>query len=170
MKKYCYSFDEERFNGSCDSFADAYAEAFNFDKDAEFVYIGEIREPTEWITPDTIGEDIDERISEALGEECGEAAECFSLTNDQQRDIGALVLNYIEAHGGFRCWGVKNIRKMGRVPVELMQHFEDAKNWQCECGQTCDHASEKWRWNGAQWEHHHGYPIGHVVAFMKELK
>lgn len=50
----------------------------------------------------------------------------------------------------------------------------DMESWVCECGAKADAMC---RWNGSAFEHHHGYPVGHVVmknihrrTFREELK
>lgn len=49
----------------------------------------------------------------------------------------------------------------------------EPSQWQCECGEKGDAMC---RWNGFAYEHHHGYPIGHVMmecstkrSFQEEL-
>lgn len=52
----------------------------------------------------------------------------------------------------------------------LKAHFEDAKNYRCECGEVANPMSPLWRWNGRTWEHHHGYPIGHVESARENCR
>lgn len=47
--------------------------------------------------------------------------------------------------------------------VKLAKPWMESRLYKCECGAKADDGSD-WRWNGATWEHNHGYPIGHVPA------
>ncbi len=37
-------------------------------------------------------------------------------------------------------------------------------NTVCGCGAKFDPCSADWRFNGQQWEHYHGYPVGHCAV------
>lgn len=50
------------------------------------------------------------------------------------------------------------------VVDEEKNGLDAAGEWVCDCGERCDPQSENWRWNGCDWEHFHGYPMGHVIA------
>jgi protein gp37 len=36
--------------------------------------------------------------------------------------------------------------------------------WRCQACGEAPAISEGWRWNGNNWQHHHGYPVGHIDA------
>ena len=166
--KWCYSFDEERYDGDFDSPEDAAENAFEegdsiFHGGVDSVHVAEVWPPEEFLDKKRIGEAVEERLQEMLGDVVGEVCECFELSDEQCIELGTKIVNWVLiSGGGFKCYGVKNVQVRHKNPV--MQHLAEAVNWLCECGETCSPFSDKWRWNGEAWEHHHGYPVGHVVA------
>ncbi len=46
---------------------------------------------------------------------------------------------------------------------KLNDEFRPEK-WICECGARLDPVSSEWRFDGRNWQHYHGYPIGHVIV------
>ncbi len=112
---YCYSFDEERFSGDFETEAEAISEAFTGYQNARtVVWVGEVCDAIDYFSAARVGSDVFDMISEQLGEEVGEVAECFSMTNEQELKLGELVLQFIVNNGGFGCFGVKNVREVKR--------------------------------------------------------
>lgn len=111
--EYCYSHDEERFHGRFDSIEEAIAESSS-DESEDYVgaWIGEVVDPVKYINPKWLGEHIREYIAQALVDEVGEAAECFTLTSEQEQEIGQMVIDYIIKGPGFNCYGVENIKRI----------------------------------------------------------
>lgn len=102
---WSYSHDEERFHGQFNTKEEAIAEAVSCG--ARFV--GKVRDVREIISDRQIGDDIYERIGEILGEEIGEVAKVFTMTNDQRAALGKVVMDWIESGPGFNCWGVQDV-------------------------------------------------------------
>ena len=85
---YCYSFDEERFHGDFETEAEAIVEAFTSYSDTRV----RLRWPGvrrhRLLHPASVGSDIFTSLSERLGEEVGEVAECFTMTAEQEQSSG----------------------------------------------------------------------------------
>lgn len=119
---FCYSWDDERFIGGFASREAAIAEAKADRPDKSQAFVATIRHPHQFISPESLGSDICDRIHEYLQDETGEAADLFSPSEDQQRDLGALVLRWIQSGPGFGCWGVKDVTK-----IELQDYDAEGK-------------------------------------------
>ncbi len=109
--KYCYSYNEEEFTGEFDSRESAEVEAFAERGDNTVAYIGEVTDAKELLYPSSehIGDMLYDFLKEDLYESVGEAVDNFVMTSDQQRQLGQAVIDYVEQHFGFNCFGVKNV-------------------------------------------------------------
>lgn len=90
--------------------------------------------------------------------------------NDQEYYIAKTLEDakaaFVELYGDEQ--GIENPRELAEEELDKLQFLRadpttydelDFNNWKCECGAIADNNC---RWNGFQYEHHHGYPVGHV--------
>ena len=56
-------------------------------------------------------------------------------------------------------------------PQSLKRHLDSAKDWICtglDCGKRpFEGGVGSWRWDGENWQHHHTYPVGHLICEYK---
>lgn len=114
-EKWCYSFCGERYSGPFDSREEAIAEARSPDRNEGECFIAKRLDPVEFIRPASIGRFLEEHITEMLADEVGEVCDRFEVGHDA---IGQVVIDWIMAHGGFGCWGVKDIERVDLTTQE----------------------------------------------------
>lgn len=108
-KEFVYSFNEEIFNSDhFDSIEECLEDARENADDEQVVFIGEVAEPN--INLDDFGCDIIDDISEQLGEQVGEVAECFEPSRQERAilstRIEAVVKEWLADIGGYGCFRV----------------------------------------------------------------
>lgn len=120
--KYSFSIDGEFFQGEFDTQEDAIANAFDMYPDYESITVGEITEASEFksLLPKSLGDHCFDDLCDILHDEVGEASECFRLSPEERQDLGQTILNWINVHGGFKCWGVKNTKNFANPSLEKM--------------------------------------------------
>ena len=93
--KWCYSWNEENFRGSFDSEEEAIKAARKEGPNAPYVYIGTCTECTlGW--PGISASDVIEAISENLYEQCGEAAQRFDVSSEDEAALDNVLNEVIE--------------------------------------------------------------------------
>lgn len=86
----------------------------------ESVWVAELVNPRRELDANLFGSWACEYLTERLEEEVGEVAEHFTVTNDQEGQLGTVILDWIEKNieGGFNCWLATNAREVKRPPTQ----------------------------------------------------
>jgi hypothetical protein len=110
--KWCYSVNEENFNGSYDTEEEAHSEAQeHLDCDMEVgdtaeYWIGNPKPAEEFLRPDMVGQSIVEQVDEWLADDIGWDDHIVELTTAEATELGNMVIQYIRKVNGFRAYGI----------------------------------------------------------------
>lgn len=75
------------------------------DWDEGFFWIAKEKPAHEFLNPLFLGSDVHERLEETLGDDIGGDCERVQLSDEQQRELGNLIIDYVKRVGGFRMSG-----------------------------------------------------------------
>lgn len=115
---YCWSSDEERFQGDFATREEALAEAAAeglYDREpgeTATVWTGEIRHALSFLRKRErwIGENVIEQLDEWLCDDIASDDRIIDLPQDRQEELGKLILDFLEQHAGFTSWAVEEIQ------------------------------------------------------------
>lgn len=89
MKKYCYSWDNERYQGKYDTEEKALDAAKRDRPGADEVYIGTCTEPElRW---NSCEDNIIDSMVEHLSDDVGEAAENFEVSREDELELASMI-------------------------------------------------------------------------------
>lgn len=110
--RWCWSIDQEEYFDAAGE-AQAHAEAIDrLESDAleegeERAYWIARQKPAEaYLALRGLGESIADRLGELLEDDIGGEDPAVQLSADDQTDLGALVVAFVRARGGFVRWGI----------------------------------------------------------------
>jgi hypothetical protein len=122
--KWCYSVNEENFNGSYDTEEEAHSEAqqhLSYDMEvgdtAEY-WIGNQKPAEDFLRPDMVGQSIAEQVDEWLADDIGWDDHIVELTTAEATELGNMVIQYIRKVDGFRAYGIGQSKKHTYTNVE----------------------------------------------------
>jgi hypothetical protein len=123
-RTWCYSLNEENFDGQYETEEEAKAEAEQeLDDNIEIgdlatYWIAQSKPAEEFLNPDTIGQNIQENLDEWLADDIGWDDVIVQLTSEKSRELGQLVLKFIRDNDGFKVYGVTKPVSHGYVRTE----------------------------------------------------
>ena len=118
--KFAYSTDGETYHGAFETTEAAQAAAQEALEDSWYhepgdeaeYWVGEVCPATNFLQADKVGEDIAERLEEWLFDDIpDDDGPTIELDEAQHAQLGALVIQYVQAVGGFKRHGItKTVR------------------------------------------------------------
>lgn len=123
-RTWCYSLNEENFDGQYETEEEAKVAAQQeLDDNIEIgdlatYWIAQSKPAEEFLNPDTIGKNIQENLDEWLQDDIGWDDVIVELTSEKSRELGQLVLKFIRDNGGFKVYGVTKPVSHGYVRTE----------------------------------------------------
>ena len=120
-RTWCYSRDEERFEGQYDTEEEAKAAAeedLYLDLevgDLATYWIAQTKLPEEFLNADAIGQNIQENLDEWLADDIGWDDPIVELPPGKSEELGKLVLKFIRENKGFHAYGVTKPVSYGYV-------------------------------------------------------
>lgn len=110
---WCYSTDEEEYNGHCETESDAHGEAQSqIDEDGEEgesrdYWVAKIVHPLDCISQD-VGDDIMEMINERVADEVGGDDTALDMAREHEAELGRIIMAFIRENASVQRYGIKD--------------------------------------------------------------
>ena len=123
-RTWCYSLNEENFDGQYETEEEAKADAEQeLDDNLEIgdlatYWIAQSKRAEEYLDPDTVGMNIEENLDEWLSNDIGWHNPIVELTPEKRKELGQLVIKFIRDNDGFKVDGVTRPVSHGYVRTE----------------------------------------------------
>lgn len=136
---FCYSYDEERFEGNCETREDALIEALDMYSDEDIVYTGVLKKITVEdiiVKPNDFIDTLDENLFEIIGElDYCEERVFNKITGPQVNDLKAFLVSAVED------WFEENNIDFDEYQViDIKEHHRDLKENCNKCGTPLLHS------------------------------
>lgn len=111
--KWCYSTNEEDYNGHCETEADAHGEAQDqIDEDgdedeARDYWVAKIVHPLDTISHD-IGDDVMEMLIERIADGVAGDEAAIHMHKEQEVELGRIIVAYLREHASVQRYGIKD--------------------------------------------------------------
>lgn len=112
--KWCYSTDEEEYNGHCETEGDAHGEAQceidedgNDEGELRHYWVAKIVHPLDCINQ-RVGEDVFDMVIERIADNVGGDDPALDMTPEDVKELGRVIVAYVREHASVQRYGIKD--------------------------------------------------------------